>query len=185
MVDLRCFRRAGVAVALSCLAMPLLAQGQYPAPPVPGPYMLVPTPLAAPPVTPDPMAAAGSMLPGPPPGMRLPYWMQAPSPPGEPGQPGASGVVVSEGAPARFAPAAPVAPVAPEPGAGFGAAPSGYGQATPPGYFPGYYSQPPMAVMPAPPGGAGGVAQGYQPYVPQPYGAPPGWGQGRAGGGRQ
>jgi len=155
MRNLVTLRRAGAALALICLAVPLAAQGVRPAPPVPGPYQLAPIPpsvlgSSAPATSGAPMPAP--MTQTPPPGMRLPYWMTPP----------AGATDTAESAPAAAAPNAP--------------------QATQPGFFPGYGAPQPGGGASAPAGAtrapmAPQPPQGYQqPYMPQPYGAPPAWG---------
>ncbi|SMH54161.1 hypothetical protein [Maritimibacter sp. HL-12] len=144
-----------------CLAAPLAAQMQIPAPPVPGPYPLMPVPMAAPSGQGQPPAMTQRF--GPPAGLQLPYWMRQPADDGV-------GVDVGNNAettPPRFAPSTLPGP--------------GYGRATGPDFFPGYAAPGGGSTMPgpgatgvmtAPPAGAPG---GYQ---PQPYRPAPGWGWG-------
>lgn len=164
------FAGIGAGLLTLWLAVPLAAQGQMPAPPVPGPYPLMPVPLSvAPGNAPAQPPAIGQRL-APPPGMQLPYWMQPPAA----GADTAPTAMAEENAP-RFAPPSPATPQRP-----------GYGRAAAPGYFPGYAA--PMQGMG---GGTGVIAAppmagpgGYRPapYLPVPgwgWGAPQGWGGGQ------
>lgn len=186
MRSLHTVRRTGAVLALMCLAVPLAAQGVRPAPPVPGPYQLAPIPpsvLTAPAAPGSGAAPMGQpMRQTPPPGMRLPYWMAQPDGSGAtvetttpPSAPAATPAAppAAQTAPMPAQSAQPMPPAAPRPG---------FGQVAPPGFFPGYGAPQPGGPGTAPTGAtrapmAPQTPQGYQqPYMPQPYGAPPAWG---------
>lgn len=172
MTRINTIRRIALATAFTALAAPLAAQGQMPAPPIPGPYPLAPVPPVVLQGTGRGLPAAEVFHQGPPPGLQLPYWMQ--QPPAAGGAQTQSTPVVTDAAPTRTMPPAAEPPVARAPG-------PVYGQVMPQGYFPGYVAPGRNAPAWVSPPGAGNTAQttapqGYRPYVPQGYAVPPGWG---------